>query len=156
MQGGDCLPSTIPSHIYTMVALAAVGTLLVVTVNSYTITLRTTSETEQLKNLLNQVAARGNELLTITVATNSSTRVYLQLPATIGYQQYWIRASNDSSATWIQGALGQITENSVENSVFLPQGTAASGFFVGGYGPAVLESYMNGSSPQLNLASSGG
>jgi len=150
------LPSTIPSHIYTMVALAAVGSLLVATVNSYTTTLRTTSETQQLNNLLNQVAAKGSELLTIVAATNSSTRVYLQLPAAVGYQQYWIRASNDSSSTWIEGSLGQITVNTAPNRVFLPEGTSASGYFVGGYGSAVLESYMNGSTTQLNLASSGG
>ena len=150
------MPSTIASHIYTMVALAAVGSLLVATLNSYTTTLRATSETEQLKNLLTQVAAKGNELLTIADATSSSARVFLQLPATIGYQQYWIRASNDSSSTWIEGSLGQITKNKAPNLVFLPKGTSASGYFVGGYGPAILESCMNGSTLQLNLAYHGG
>jgi len=139
-----------------MIALAVVGALLVATVNSYTTTLKTASETEQLKNLLNQVAAKGNELLTIAAATNSSTRVFIQLPAAIGYQQYWIRAGNDSSITWIEGALGQISGIRAPNRVFLPQGASASGSFVGGYGPAVLESYMNGSTPQLNIASLGG
>jgi len=139
-----------------MVALAAVGSLLVATVNSYTITLRTTSETQQLNNLINQVAAKGNELLTTTAATNYSIRVYLQLPATIGYQQYWIRATNDSSSTWIEASLGQMTVNRAPNQVFLPKGTSASGYFVGGYGSAILESYVNGSTLQLNLASSGG
>ncbi len=150
------LPSTIASHIYTMVASAAICALLVATLNSYTTTLKTTSEIEQLKNLLSHVAAKGNELLTVAAVTNSSTRAFLQLPATIGYQQYWIRASSDSSSTWIEGSLGQITWNSAPYRVFLPMGTSASGHFIGGYGAAVLDSYLNGSTPQLRLASLGG
>jgi len=139
-----------------MVALAAVGSLLVATVHSYATSLRATTEIEQLKNLLNLVAAKGSELLIIADATNASARAFLQLPATIGYQQYWIRASNDSASTWIEGSLGQISENRPPNRVFLPEGTSASGHFVGGYGPAVLESYMNGSTPQVNLSVIGG
>jgi type II secretory pathway pseudopilin PulG len=139
-----------------MIALAVVGALLVAAINAYTTTLRTTSEIEQLKNLLNVVAAKGTELLTIAASTNSSTQVFLQLPATIGHQQYWMRAGNDSSSTWIEGALGPITHIETQNRVFLPQGASASGSLVGGYGPAVLESYMNGSTPQLNIASLGG
>jgi len=150
------LPSTIPSHIYTMIALAAVGALLVAAINGYTTTLKTTSEIEQLKNLLSVVAAKGTDLLTIAASTNSSTQVFLQLPTTIGYQQYWMRAGNDSSGTWIEGNLGQITNIESSNRVFLPQGTLASGTFAGGYGPAILKSYMNGSTPQLNIASLGG
>jgi len=150
------LPSIISGHIYTMVALAAVGTLLVATLYSYTASLRATAEAEQLKNLLSQVAAKANELLTITAATNSSTRIVLQMPATIGYQQYWIRVSNDSTSAWVEGSLGQVVERTASNLLFLPKGTSAYGSFVGGYGPAVLESYMNGSTPQLNLASLGG
>jgi len=150
------LPSTIASHIYTMVALSAIAALLVATLNSYTTTLKTTSEIEQLKNILSHVAAKGNELLTVAKVTNSTTRAFLQLPTAIGYQQYWIRASNDSSSAWIEGSLGQIRENSASYRIFLPLGTSASGDFVGGYGAAVLDSYLNGSTPQLRLGSFGG
>jgi len=150
------LPSTLAGHIYTMVALVAIGTLLVTTLNSYTATLKATSEAEQLKNILNQVAAKANELITTAAATNSSTRFFLQLPATIGYQQYWLRARNDSSSAWIEGSLGQMVEKTAPNRLFLPKGTSAFGYFVGGYGPAILESHMNGSTPQLDLASLGG
>lgn len=150
------MPSTIPSHIYTLVALSAVCTILIATLYSYTTALRATPEIEQLKNLLNHVAAKGNELLTTAAATNSSAQVFLQLPATIGHKQYWLRARNDSSSAWLEGSLGQIIENEVAHQVYLPQRTSASGYFVGGYGPAILESYMNGSTPQLNLAYIGG
>ncbi|MCJ7559303.1 hypothetical protein MUO79_01630 [Candidatus Bathyarchaeota archaeon] len=150
------MPSIIASHIYTMVALAVVGALLIATFNSYTTSLKTTSESEQLKNLLSHVAAKGNELLTITATTNSSTRISIPLPATIGQKQYWLRIRNDSSNTWIEGSLGQIIEKTEPNRLFLPKGTSASGYFVGGYGSAILESYMNGSTPQLNLTFIGG
>ena len=150
------MPSIISSYVYTLVALTAVGTLLIATLNSYTTTLKATSETEQLKNLLNHVAAKGNELLTTVAATNSSAQVFLQLPASIGHKQYWLRARNDSSNAWLEGSLGQMTENGATYRVYLPQKTSTSGYFVGGYGPAILESYMNGSTPQLNLVSLGG
>lgn len=150
------MPSIIASHIYTMVALAAVGTLLVATVHSYTAALKTTAEIEQLKNILAQVAAKGNELITITSTTNSSARAFLQLPSAIGYQQYWLRARNDSSRTWIEGCLGIVIDIPAPYRVFLPKETSASGYFVGGYGPAKLESYINGSSSQLKLSMLGG
>lgn len=139
-----------------MVALAAVGTLLIATLNSYTTILKTAFETEQLLNILNHVAAKANELITVAAASNCSTQVFLQLPSSIGYQQYWLRARNDSSSTWIEGSLGKIVEETAPNRLFLPRSTSASGYFIGGYGLAVLESYMNGSIPQITLAYRGG
>ena len=150
------LPSTVPSHIYTMIALAVVGALLVATVNSYTGTLRGTSEIEQLRNLLSQVAAKGSELITLTASTNSTAETLVQLPASIGTQQYWIRARNDASNSWVEGALGRLIEEEAPNKVYLPKGITARGHFVSGYGSAILEAYMNGSIPYLNLFSQGG
>jgi len=141
---------------YTFVALVAVGTILIATLNTYTNSLRTTSEIEQLENLINHVAANGNELLTIVATTNSSTRVFLQLPGAIGYKQYWIRARNDTTSVWLEGSLGQTIVDEITLQVFLPRKTSASGYFVSGYGPAILEAYMNGSTPQLKLSSVGG
>ena len=150
------LPSTIPSHIYTMIALAVVGALLVATVNSYTSTLKSTSEIEQLRNLLSQVAAKGSELITLTAFTNSTAETSVQLPASIGIQQYWIRVRNDSSNAWVEGALGQLTEEEAPNKIYLPKGVNAKGHFASGYGSAILETFMNGSIPHLNLSSQGG
>jgi len=150
------LPSTIPSHIYTMIALAVVGALLVATVNSYTSTLKSTSEIEQLRNLLSQVAAKGSELITLTAFTNSTAETSVQLPASIGIQQYWIRVRNDSSNAWVEGALGQLTEEEAPNKIYLPKGVNAKGHFASGYGSAILEAYVNGSIPHLNLSSQGG
>jgi hypothetical protein len=150
------MPSIVASHIYTMFAVAVVGAILIAAFNSYTTSIKTTSESEQLKNILSHVAAQGNELLTLTEATNSSTRFSIQLPAAIGQKQYWLRIRNDSSSTWIEGSFGQIAEKTELDRLFLPKGTSASGYFIGGYGPAILESYMNSSTPQLNLTYRGG
>lgn len=149
-------PSTIPSHIYTMIALAVIGALLVATVNSYAGTLRNTSEVEQLRNLLSQVATKGIELLTLTASTNSSATASIHMPASIGTQQYWMRARNDSSNVWIEGALGEMFEGEVANKVYLPRTVSAAGHYVSGYGSAVLQTHVNGSTPQLDLTSQGG
>jgi type II secretory pathway pseudopilin PulG len=139
-----------------MIALAVVGTLLVATLNSFTTTIKATSEIEQLRNILNQITAEASELITIAATTNSSTRVFVQTPNTIGYKQYWLQARNDSSGSWIEGALGnKVTETSLYR-LYLPKGTSTAGYFVAGYGPAVLESYMNGSTVQVNLDYIGG
>lgn len=150
------MPSIVASYVYTMVALAVVSALLVATFNSYTTTLKVTSESQQLNNIMCLVAAKGNELITISVNTNSSAQIFIQLPAAIGYQQYWLRLRNDSLNTWLEGSLGQIVEETPPNRIFLPKGVSVSGFYVGGYGPAILESRMNGSTPQLDLTYQGG
>jgi len=150
------MPSTIPGHIYTMIALAVIGALLVATVNSYAGTLRNTSEVEQLRNLLSQVAARGIELITLTASTNSSAAASVHLPASIGTQQYWMAARNDSSSVWIEGALGKMVNGEVPDRVYLPRTVSAAGHFISGYGSAILQTHMNGSTPQLDLSSQGG
>lgn len=153
MLAGDQMPSTLSGHVYTMLASALIGALLVASINSYSASLKTASEIQKLQNLVTQVAAKGTQILSLTTTTNSSVQVFVQMPATIGYQQYWLRVRNDSSSAWIEGSFDQKT---ALNRAFLPKGTSASGIFVGGYGPAVLRSYMNGSTPQLDLFSLGG
>ncbi len=150
------MPSIPISQIYAFVAMAAVSTILIATFNSYTVTLRSASESEQLRNLLNDTAAQGNELLALTAATNSTAHVFLQMPTSIGYKQYWIRAQNDSSKAWLDGGLGPSSESGSTYRIFFPRKVSVSGQYVGGYGPAVMESYLNGSALQLNLSSVGG
>jgi type II secretory pathway pseudopilin PulG len=147
------MPSSIPSHIYTMFALAIIGSLLVATVNSYTASLRNISEIQQLRNMLGLVAAKGSDLATLAAFTQSTAHASIPLPVSIGIQQYWVRARNDSSSAWIEGALGRISPESPAERVYLPKSISASGNFTSGYGSAALEAYMNGSIPQLNLSS---
>jgi len=150
------LPSIVSNYIYTLVALTVVSALLLYSLNSYTFTLRNTSETAQLKNILNGVGAKANEIITLVTATNSSLTVYLDLPTTIGDQHYWMRVRNDSSSAWVEGSLGQMFKGYAELQVLIPSKTSTSGYFISSRGKALLQGYMNGSTPQLNLASVGG
>jgi len=150
------LPSIVSSYIYTLVALTAVSALLLYSLNSYTLTLRNTSETDQLRNILKGVAAKADEILTLVTATNSSLRVYLNLPTTIGDRQYWMRIRNDSSSAWIEGSLGQMFEGNAELRVLISSKASTSGYFTSVHGQALLQGYMSGSTPQLNLTSVGG
>ena len=150
------MPSIASSHLYTFLALTTVSVLLVCAFSIYTSTVRTIPEIEQLKNILDHVAAKGNELLTLMTTTNSTAQTIIQLPPTIGYREYWIRVQNDTSNVWVEGALGQLGEDGKKYQVFLPGKASTSGYHIGGYGPAMLECYMNGSIPQLNLSPAGG
>jgi len=152
----DGLPSIAMTHFYTFVALTAISTVLICSFSSYASTVRTVPEIENLKNILDHVAAKGNELLTLVTTTNSTTHLIVQLPSTIGNREYWIRVRNDSSKAWLEGALGQIRNGETAYRVFFPQKISTSGYYLGGYGPAILKCYMNGSVPQLNLSLLGG
>ena len=150
------MPSIALNHLYTFVALTTVSILLVSSYSFYASTLRTIPEIEQLKNILDQVAAKGNELLTLVTTTNSAAHTTMQLPPTIGNREYWIRIRNDTSNVWIEGALGQIDESGRKYNIFLPGKASTSGYYIGGYGPAMLECNMSDSIPQLNLSPAGG
>jgi hypothetical protein len=146
------LVSITPSYVYTFAALTAVSTIILYSFTTYTTNLRILPEIKQLRNLLNYVVAKGNELITLAITNNSTTQVYLRMPTSIGDRKYWVRFRNDSSNAWIEGGLGEIPDETKANlSVYLPQKTSVSGSYVGGYGPAVLECYLNGVVPQLNL-----
>ena len=145
------MPSIAISHLYTFLALTTVSILLVCSFSLYANTVRSLPEIEQLKNILDHVAAKGNELLTLVTGTNSTARTIIQLPSTIGHQEYWIRVRNDTSNAWIEGALGQMKENRTTYRVFLPRKASTSGYYMAGYGAAMLECYMNDSILQLDI-----
>ena len=145
------MPALIPSHIYMFVAMTAVGTLLIFSFNSYAATLRHVPEKEQLDNLLSHVAAKAIGIMTMT-GGDSTTKVYLDLPTSIGDRQYWIRLRNDSIQAWVEGGLGEIWNGTNVNRVFLPATPTATGEFIGDYGVATLACYRSGSELRLVLA----
>lgn len=150
------MPSIPSSYLYTFLALTTISILLIFSYSSYANTVRIIPEIEQLKNILDHVAAKGNELLTLATATKSTAYTLIQLPPTIGYREYWIRIQNDTSNVWVEGALGRLGEEGKKYQVFLPRKASTSGYYIGGYGPAIIECCMNGSIPQLNLSPVGG
>jgi hypothetical protein len=148
------LPSITPSYLYTFVALIAVSSLLIFSFMAYAEALRASSETRQLKNLMDYVAAESTELLTLALATNATSEAFLQMPASIGNKQYWLQFRNDSSKTLLEGGLGNVPMEGTELRIYLPKEASATGYYVGGYGAAHLKCYLDAEVPQIQLTSS--
>lgn len=145
------MPSVVPSHIYAFFALIAVSTILISAFSAYAVNLRTIPEKEQLENLLNHIASKGYELVTLAIATNATSRTILQLPSTIGNKQYWARLRNEDSRAWVEGALGSTQEGNANSRSYLPKSVLARGKCTSNSGPAVLECYLNASTIHLHL-----
>jgi len=149
------LPSITPSYLYTFVALMAVSSLLIFSFMAYAEALRVSSETRQLKNLMDHVAAKSTELLTLTLATNATSETFLPMPTSIGNKQYWLRLCNNSDKTWLEGGLGNIPIEGTELRVYLPKETSATGHYIGGYGAVHLKCYSNVSVLRILFINSG-
>jgi len=148
------LPVITPSYLYTFVALVLVSTLLVFTFMAYTDTLRISSEARRMKNLMDHMAFKSTELLTITLATNASVEDYVQMPTTIGSKQYWLLLRNDSARAWLEGGFGDIVASGADLKVYIPAEGAATGLFVGGHGAAHIRCYVANSVLHLQLTDS--
>jgi hypothetical protein len=148
------LPSITPGYLYTIIALIAVSTLLSVAFLAYANAFRASSETKQLKNLMDYVAAKGTELLTLALTTNATAETFVQMPTTIGDKQYWLQLKNNSAEAWLEGGFGNTPTEATDLKVYLPQRTSAGGYYLAGYGAAYLECHARNSMLQLNLTSS--
>jgi hypothetical protein len=102
--------------------------------------------------VLNYVAAKATELMTST-QIGTVAQFYLNLPTGIGNQQYWILLQNDTVQSWLMAGFGTDWNITSSYEAFLPGISIASGHHLSIYGPAVLESWMNGSVRQLFLTS---
>ena len=147
------MPTIAPSYILAFFALITVSSILISSFSIYTSALRAVPEVEQLENILNHIASKGYELITLTTATNSTSEAVLQLPSAIGNRLYWIRLRNESSMAWVEGALGVIHENNVANRVYLPRAISVLGNYSSINGPAILECYLSNSTIYLHLTS---
>jgi len=148
------LPSVTLTYLYTFIALAAVSSLLVFSFMAYADTLRVFSETRQLKNLMDRLAAKSTELLTLTLATNATAEAFIQMPVAIGNKHYWIQFRNNSAEAWLEGGLGNMLVEGTEMRVYLPREASAAGYYIGGYGAACLKCYVSVGVPQIYLTSS--
>jgi len=133
-----------------LVAMTAVGTLLIFSFNSFATILRSVPEVEHLDYLLSCVATKATELLT-EINLNSNIQIYLDLPTRIGNREYWIRLHSNSLQSWVEGGLGKIWVGPTSRRVFLPGNQSAIGYYTSDSGTAILECYMNNSIPQLVL-----
>jgi hypothetical protein len=145
------VPVIAPSYVYSFFALVAISSILIAAFSSYTSTLRRIPEVEQLQNLLNHVASKGYELIALGTATNSTSRAVLQLPPAIGSRSYWIRFRTEPARAWVEGSVGPAHLSAVAERVFFPKQVYAQGNYSCGYGPALLDCFMNGSTINLRL-----
>jgi hypothetical protein len=145
------VPSIIPSYVYTFFALSVVGTLLICTFSAYAVSMKTDVELEQLKNLLEHVAAETCEIISTTQTNNSTVTVRVPLPVSLGEKRYWIQLQNDTTHAWVEGGLGG---NPVPTTlvVFVPGIVNASGLYISGHGFAELVCEMQGTVVCLNLS----
>jgi hypothetical protein len=148
------VPTVAASYLYTFIALMAVSSLLVFAFTDYAEAFRSSSELRQLQNLMDLVAAKSTETLTLALATNATSRVFIQTPASIGRKQYWLRLENDSEKTWLEGGLGNTPLEGVDLRVYLPKMVLAEGYYVSEYGAARLTCSLIGSVPRVKLATS--
>lgn len=148
------MPSITPSYLYTFAALVTVNSLLLFAFISYTNTLRVISETRQLEDLLDYVAAESTRLLTIALTTNATVETHLQMPTAIGDKHYWLELCNDSTKAWLEGGLGNVPIEGTERRVYLPEEAVATGYYLGGYGAAHLRCYLTSGVPQIQLTDS--
>jgi hypothetical protein len=149
------LPSITPSYLYTFIALIAVSSLLLFSFMAYANALRFSSEIKQLKNLMDHVAAEATELVTLSSTTKATTKIYLQIPTTIGDKHYWLQLRNDSEKTWLEGGFGNLPIEGAELQIYLPKGVWATGYYIGGYGAAQLECFFEDGVLRIQLTSLG-
>ncbi len=147
------MPTIAPSYIYAFFALVAVSSILISSFAAYATSLRTLPEMRQLQNLLNRVAAKSCELITLTTTTNSSSEAVLKLPSTIGNKHYWIRLHKETSKAWVEGVFSSMSLGNSTQRVYIPNFVFPSGNHSSAYGPAILECSMNGSTVKLHLES---
>lgn len=148
------MPAITPSYLYTFFAIIAVSSILVFSFMDYAGAIRFSAETRRLKNLMDCVAAKATELLTLTATTNATAETFIQTPASIGNAQYWLRLRNDSSKAWLEGGLGNLPTEEAELRVYLPSKASTSGYYIGGYGAIRLVCLLSSNIPHLQLSSS--
>jgi hypothetical protein len=134
-----------------MIALVIVSGLLVFSFMAYAEALDASSEIKNLKNLMDQVATKCIEMVSLATVTNASSDCYVQMPPSIGNSQYWLQLHNDSSEAWLEGGLGQTVVEGTDMQVYLLSNSFASGVYVSEYGAVHLQCTVEGSVPHITL-----
>lgn len=145
------MPSIIPGYVYTFFALSIVGTLLICAFASFSVSVKQDVEVEQLKNLLEHVAAESCELISTTTTNNSTVTLQLSMPSHLCEKSYWIQFKNDTSHAWVEGGLAT-TPVDTSLKIYVPGTVNASGLYKSGYGFAELECNLQEGTVCLNLS----
>ena len=144
------MPSIVPSYIYVLFACVIVGTIVIAACGVATLSIKTNADQQQLSNIIQYVAAESNTLVLQATRDNANSTVYLNLPANVGNQKYWIQIENDSSRAWVTAGFGSIQANSNQRT-YIPAGVVASGLYTSHSGLAVLQCQTDGSNVNLTI-----
>ena len=144
------MPSIIPSWVYTLFASLVVGVIIVSSCSLATVNVKNEAESQQLTNIEEYVATQSLNLLTHVSQNNQNVTQYLDLPAQIGNQVYWICIENDSSGARVCSGLGS-TANLNQQGIDIPAQVDASGVFVSSYGRPCLECFVENQTVSLTL-----
>jgi hypothetical protein len=144
------MPSIVPSYIYVLFACVIVGTIIIAACGLATLNIKTDADQQQLSNLSEYVAAQSNQLVLQATRDNANSTVYLNLPANIGNQKYWIQIESDSSKAWVTAGFGSIQADS-NRRTYIPADIAASGVYTSYSGIAVLKCQTDGSNVNLTI-----
>ncbi|MEM3577515.1 MAG: hypothetical protein QXX51_03555 [Candidatus Bathyarchaeia archaeon] len=148
------MPTIAASHLYTFVALIAVGSLLTTSFMVYANTIRETSEAKKLEAIMNLVAAKSLKLIALALSTNASTETFLQLPTKIGDKDYWLKLENNTSKAWLEGGFGSVP---IEGTlrINLAKNVLATGVYISGYGAARLRCLFASGVVQIQISNGG-
>ncbi|MCX8153803.1 MAG: hypothetical protein N3E52_05150 [Candidatus Bathyarchaeota archaeon] len=144
------MPSIVPSYIYTLFATIIVGALIIGACSLSALSIRVEAEEQRLQSLARYVATECMTLITYAKVSNATARLSLNVPTFIGEKQYWIKLANGFAAAWVEVGFGTYIQQGLY--VFhIPAEVAASGTYISGSGPAVLECRIASDSVYLTL-----
>ena len=144
------MPSIIPSYIYTLFASIIVGTLIITACGLSSANVKSEAEKQQLANIAEYVATKSLELASNAPADNLTLTSTLDIPALIGSQRYWIQITNDSQQSWVQVGFGTAALSSAQQ-LNMPFFVKASGVYISGSGPALLQYHSDTAGDYLSL-----
>jgi len=146
------MPSIIPSYVYSLFAALIVGTIIVCSCSLSTLNIRNEARNQQLSNISKYVATESLNLLSYTMEDSQNTTRFLDLPAQIGNQIYWVEMANDSSGAWVKSGFGTNVISS-QTQIYIPANVVASGTFISSYGRPFLQCTSENQTVTLTLIS---
>jgi len=149
------MPSEVVSYFHTLLVTGIIGVALVAAFQANSSGIKSGFEEEELREILEVIAAEGTELVTSARTNGSTSTLVMRLPISIGERNWWARLVSGSEGSWAEGGFGPESLSSVMR-VWLPHGVSASGTFRGGFGVPALKCSVVGGQVFLSLTSQGG
>ena len=146
------VPTIIPSYVYSLFAALVVGSIIIYACNASVSGIRNDANTQVLQNIDQYVAAQSLNLLAHTTETGQNTTQYLEVPANLGGQRFWVQIGKDASSAWVKSGFGTEVFAS-QTRVSIPADVVASGTYVSGSGRPYLQCSLQGEVFTLTLTS---